>query len=244
MSRFRSIADVAGVAVASGRTPDAHPQKVPDVPGGPRPAGNVSRPQEPRANKYGGKCSKCGAFVPEGAGVLGPKVGGKFTVEHREGECSTAKPVTDEQIATKRRDWYHVGTPVPDGKFTVVLTDGSHVTFDIDTSDEWRDSKLAQNPDAKVTVVRVLTGTNNDEDYTAVGEFFEYRHGRGVKLWKKYAETQRYVDALYVLIGDPRAAAAAYGMSSGHCGLCGRTLTVPESIAAGIGPVCMEKAGW
>ena len=29
----------------------------------------------------------------------------------------------------------------------------------------------------------------------------------------------------------------------GQCCICGRTLTVPESVAAGIGPECMAKAG-
>lgn len=43
---------------------------------------------------------------------------------------------------------------------------------------------------------------------------------------------------------DPRAASIRYGRELGHCGICGRTLTDPDSIAAGIGPVCAGKAGW
>lgn len=35
--------------------------------------------------------------------------------------------------------------------------------------------------------------------------------------------------------------AAAYGRTFGHCVVCGRLLTDPESIAAGIGPVCRER---
>lgn len=35
-----------------------------------------------------------------------------------------------------------------------------------------------------------------------------------------------------------------YGREIGACGLCNRTLTDPESRAAGIGPVCAAKAGW
>jgi hypothetical protein len=43
---------------------------------------------------------------------------------------------------------------------------------------------------------------------------------------------------------DPKAAAAAYGLASGVCSCCGRDLTDPASIAIGIGPICLTKAGW
>lgn len=35
----------------------------------------------------------------------------------------------------------------------------------------------------------------------------------------------------------------AYAMRSGRCFMCGRTLTVPSSISAGLGPICAEKWG-
>jgi len=40
---------------------------------------------------------------------------------------------------------------------------------------------------------------------------------------------------------DPLEAAKQYGRMSGRCGVCGRDLTDPESIAAGIGPVCASR---
>lgn len=43
---------------------------------------------------------------------------------------------------------------------------------------------------------------------------------------------------------DPLAAAKLYGIQTGRCGCCGRELTDPESVAAGIGPVCAERYGW
>jgi hypothetical protein len=36
----------------------------------------------------------------------------------------------------------------------------------------------------------------------------------------------------------------AYGKKTGSCGCCGRTLTDPVSVAAGIGPVCAENFGF
>lgn len=43
---------------------------------------------------------------------------------------------------------------------------------------------------------------------------------------------------------DPKAAMLRYGLELGACGHCGRTLTRPESIERGIGPVCYSKMGW
>lgn len=43
---------------------------------------------------------------------------------------------------------------------------------------------------------------------------------------------------------DPLTAAIRYGKVSGSCSCCGRELTDPRSIEAGIGPVCADKFGW
>lgn len=42
---------------------------------------------------------------------------------------------------------------------------------------------------------------------------------------------------------DPLTAAIRYGRETGACSCCGRDLTNPDSIAAGIGPICREKFG-
>ena len=42
---------------------------------------------------------------------------------------------------------------------------------------------------------------------------------------------------------DPLAAAIRYGRETGNCSCCGRELTDPASIEAGIGPVCRDKFG-
>ena len=46
---------------------------------------------------------------------------------------------------------------------------------------------------------------------------------------------------LEAVLLDPLAASKRYGHELGVCGVCGRTLTNPESIAEGVGPVCREK---
>lgn len=42
---------------------------------------------------------------------------------------------------------------------------------------------------------------------------------------------------------SPLEASKAYGHGLGCCGVCGRTLTNPESISLGIGPKCMTRFG-
>lgn len=42
---------------------------------------------------------------------------------------------------------------------------------------------------------------------------------------------------------DPLDALVAYGRKTGVCGACGRTLRDPESVAAGVGPICAAKVG-
>lgn len=42
---------------------------------------------------------------------------------------------------------------------------------------------------------------------------------------------------------DPVAVMAKYGIETGVCGVCGRRLTDPESVARGIGPTCYAAIG-
>jgi len=78
--------------------------------------------------------------------------------------------------------------------------------------------------------------------WTFVKDAAEY--GRGQMLGK-VAPGAEYVgkgmEAVAAIVADPKAATAAYGQLTGNCGLCGRTLEDEESVARGIGPVCIKK---
>jgi hypothetical protein len=50
-------------------------------------------------------------------------------------------------------------------------------------------------------------------------------------------------DELRAILKDGLAAAVAYGRKTGCCAICSRTLTDPESVARGIGPICAERFG-
>ena len=49
------------------------------------------------------------------------------------------------------------------------------------------------------------------------------------------------LDLLQEFSQDPKRAIESYGRETGECGVCGRTLTNPESIRRGIGPVCAGR---
>jgi hypothetical protein len=51
------------------------------------------------------------------------------------------------------------------------------------------------------------------------------------------------IEALTAAQKDPTAAAIAYGRETGNCSCCGRELTNAESIALGIGPICLDRLG-
>jgi len=51
----------------------------------------------------------------------------------------------------------------------------------------------------------------------------------------------KIAEALKAIVENPLEAAIAYGKLTSTCGVCGKILEDPESVAAGIGPVCATK---
>lgn len=91
----------------------------------------------------------------------------------------------------------------------------------------------------RVHFVGVLTGADNTGDYRYLGTIFSR---------DKFVVTKKSA------IGPGAPCAVAFGWlfehldslavelwHEGSCGRCGRKLTVPESIATGLGPVCAGK---
>ena len=149
----------------------------------------------------------------------------------------------------------HESTPVFDdpprilwnGKVTLRNREtGEHRTFQIRTQAD--DAKFAPGK----RIVALLTGPNNEEDYTPFAFCFE----NGVVCWgKKRAENgqpwtpfQWYADMLNVLLVSDYQ--SRKGMTyekydvlfEKRCRVCNRTLTTPESVETGIGPVCAGRA--
>lgn len=111
--------------------------------------------------------------------------------------------------------------------------------------------KLRAVDDTKVNsvyFVSVLSGPDNDASYSYMGlvdiEAHTFKLTRNSKVTDKaasYIAFKWFVDTLF---SNPESLfAQAEIWHEGKCGRCGRKLTVPSSIEAGIGPECMSKMG-
>ena len=94
--------------------------------------------------------------------------------------------------------------------------------------------------------VKLLTGPNNDANYTYVGVL----DGTPLRL-RLTAKSHYAADSIPVKafcwfwnhVTNGKMPPHTEVRHEGHCGRCGRTLTVPESIDRGIGPKCAEIMG-
>lgn len=94
--------------------------------------------------------------------------------------------------------------------------------------------------------VSVLNGPDNQHDYLYIGmvnkTMQSFRFTKGSKVGKEapsYIAINWFINTLF---GNPELLfTKAEIWHEGKCGRCGRKLTVPESIEAGIGPECASK---
>ena len=75
-----------------------------------------------------------------------------------------------------------------------------------------------------------------------LGEDEAWRHGGSKSCARPDATSSRAFDWCWYRISRLRSLAGAEFWHEGSCGRCGRTLTVPGSLAAGLGPVCQGKS--
>lgn len=91
--------------------------------------------------------------------------------------------------------------------------------------------------------VSVLTGSDNDNDYTFLGSIFAdgtYRHGRKSTISQTAPSAVAFA-WFWDNIADPALMEKVEVWHEGRCCRCGRRLTVPSSIESGIGPECATK---
>jgi len=123
--------------------------------------------------------------------------------------------------------------------FTVSNPKGERYTFRITKKD-------ASERGPMIFFAALLTGSNNENDYTYMGVVA----GEQVRLTKasKYTTESKPVAVLawaLAVVNGKRNLPEGYAIRhEGRCGRCGRTLTVPESIDSGIGPECAAIMGW
>lgn len=124
--------------------------------------------------------------------------------------------------------------------FTVKSSSGEHFTFrvqKVDPSEEYPNT---------VWFASVLTGPNNEHDYTYVGRVsasdlsvFPTRKS----AYKPDSKVFRSLQWSLRVIDGKQDLPEGYSISSaGLCARCGRTLTTPKSIEEGFGPECSKRA--
>jgi hypothetical protein len=131
-------------------------------------------------------------------------------------------------------------------RFTVRNSNtGNRFTFEVRApKKETERGGLVTDHTANVRFVKVLTGSNNESDYTFIGTIFidnnKFVHSRKSRISAE-AQSVQVFDWFFAKKDElPENIEVNH---EGMCGRCGRTLTVPESVESGYGPECADKIG-
>jgi len=97
--------------------------------------------------------------------------------------------------------------------------------------------------------VKVMDGSNNETDFAFLGTLWPRTNGWEYKRSPKSRVSDQALSAKAAkwLLGCLTVSEAALLTQAevwheGHCGRCGRKLTVPESIETGLGPECAKRS--
>jgi len=129
------------------------------------------------------------------------------------------------------------------GKATVTLVSkktGTRFTYQIRQADSGNDAQT------DLYFIGLLRGPNNEADYSYLGRIAKGRVYIGRKVPKpgdvgRSAPSALAFDYAWQHLERGRIPDLLEIWHEGKCGRCNRKLTVPASIAAGIGPECATK---
>lgn len=104
------------------------------------------------------------------------------------------------------------------------------------------------NAAGRLIFVDLLTGSDNDNDYSFAGTVrsadpYEFRYSDKSTIAPDAAGITAITWLFTRLRYERPITKGTQFWHDGHCARCGRRLTTPESIELGIGPVCAEKMG-
>lgn len=125
--------------------------------------------------------------------------------------------------------------------FTIDTPDNGHRTYKVEhveATERWAESYF----------VKLLTGSDNESDYSYIGKLDTFTGQVTTTTKSKIAQdsyAMRLLNRILARIwSDDHEAYTKHGFAVHHegtCGRCGRKLTVPSSIESGIGPECSKK---
>jgi hypothetical protein len=137
-------------------------------------------------------------------------------------------------------DWTEIGLHILAGKalFTFVSKKTEkHFTYKVEKLD---DTFKQMEDGHELWIVKKLTGPDNDSNYRIIGTI--WRHPDGKWGYKDKYNEKVFDYFLTIVYGNNKHLRNRIEFyHAGFCCKCGRTLTTPESIEAGVGPVCRGK---
>ena len=121
---------------------------------------------------------------------------------------------------------------LPNGFHTLTLPDGSHRTFRV-----YRKRDGAKFAPGK-RIISLLIGPDNTNDYEDFGFVSEMQ----IAVWKRFrGHKQEEYAAIIWRIAQGEVVEGYELLTDRRCLICNRTLTEPESIERGIGPLCWDR---
>lgn len=100
--------------------------------------------------------------------------------------------------------------------------------------------KVTASQDRSVHFVKVLTGPDNDSNYEYIGFIKNNQYIHGFRKSRIGSDAKSVIGIRWVL-SNINSLGPVEVLASGKCCRCGRTLTVPSSVSAFIGPECAKK---
>jgi hypothetical protein len=124
-----------------------------------------------------------------------------------------------------------------------IFAGNATITIQSDLNKKWFTFKIKTSKKIKNSpyFVSVLSGTNNDSDFTYIGTIRD----KTVHLTQKSkvtekAESFRWFKYFIECVNSGKIPETMLVYHSTHCSRCGKLLTTPESISTGIGPECSK----
>jgi hypothetical protein len=121
-----------------------------------------------------------------------------------------------------------------------------HAIFTVEDGNRHNTFMISRDNDSQPFFVSLLTGPNNEENYTYIGVYNPFHNMVYTTKKSKFflnSYIVKLVNFAVKAVGQP----IPTGFSIRHsdrCCRCNKTLTTPESLEQGIGPICINLVGW
>lgn len=132
---------------------------------------------------------------------------------------------------------------LPDPKIFILAGKAVFTILHINTGNRYT-FKVIKRKDANIWFVWLMNGPSNEGSFGYMGTIFDAKRFQLTKKSKYSLASTPYkaFSWLWNMLYSNRPLPDSVKIfHEGACGCCGRRLTVPESIKAGIGPVCAKN---